>query len=394
MSAPRPVIEPATVATADPTSVIRFAAPEITPADEAAVLRALRSGWLSTGEECHQLERELEEQCGAQHAVALSSCTAALEIAVAGLRLPPGTRIGLPTWTFAATAQAVAQARAVPVLLDIDPTTLNLDPRALDAALPGLDAVIVVHFGGVPVARDVLDLCAAHRVPVIEDAAHALGAVDHRGPISGRSTTAACFSFYATKNLTSAEGGALVTDDHVLATYAREQRAHGMTDDAWRRYLPEGPASYDIVELGRKANLPDVLAALARSQLSRIGAVLEHRRELTLRYHARLSTVEGVQVVPVDADPGSADHLLVVTLPAGVERDKVALRMRNSGVVTHVHFTPLHSLTWFRANAEIGPGGVPTADGMASRVLSLPLHTKLTGSDVDRVCDALQSALG
>lgn len=392
---PRSDEYPADVAAAaDEQQLVRFAAPEVTAGDEEAVLRVLRSGWLSTGQESGRLEEELREYCGASHAVALSSCTAALEIAMASLRLPPGSRVGVPTWTFVASAQPAAQVGAVPVLLDIDPRTLNLDPASLEAALPELDAVVVVHFGGVPVDRSVLDLCAARGVPVIEDAAHALGATDHRGRVAGRSTVGACFSFYATKNLTSAEGGALVTDDPELAAYARTQRAHGMTDEAWRRYLPGGPDGYDVVELGRKANLPDVLAALARSQLARFDEMQAHRRELASRYRARLTGVADLELVPAIADPGSADHLMVVLLPDGVSRDEVIASMREAGVITHVHFTPLHRLTWFREHAEVGPTGVAVADRVARRALSLPLHTQLTMPEVDRVCEALERALG
>ena len=373
--------------------VVRFAAPEVTADDEAAVLRVLRSGWLSTGSECAALEDELREYCGAAHAVALSSCTAALEIATAALRLPAGARVGVPTWTFAASAQPAAMSGAVPVLLDIDPATLNLDPASLEAALPQLDAVVVVHFGGVPVDRRVFDACAAAGIPVIEDAAHALGASDHRGRMGGHSTAGACFSFYATKNLTSAEGGALVTDDAELATFAREQRAHGMTDDAWRRYHPSSPGTYDIVELGRKANLPDVLAALARSQLARFDGLQARRHELATHYREALSAVDGVDVVPGQPDAGSANHLLVVRLPDGVRRVDVTTALRARGIITHVHFTPLHHLQWFRRHAAIGPSGVGSADAVADRILSLPLHTQLELADVDRVVASLAEVL-
>ena len=279
------------------------------------------------------------------------------------------------------------------MLLDVDPSTLNLDPASLEAALPDLDAVIVVHFGGVPVDRDVLDLCADAGVPVIEDAAHALGAHDHRGLIAGRSTVGACFSFYATKNLTSAEGGAIVTDDPKLAAYARSQRSHGMTNEAWRRYDPTGPAGYDIPELGRKANLPDVLAALARSQLSRFDELQATRRRLVTRYRDLLASLADVTVVPATPSPGSADHLMVVVLPDDVDRGTLVATMRAAGVVTHVHFTPLHRYSWFAEHATIGPSGVSTAESLADQVLSLPLHTQLTIGDVDRVVATLDDAI-
>ena len=192
---------------------LAFATPDVTEDDIAAVTKVLRSGWLTTGEESHALEAELAAYLGAAHVVAVSSCTAALEIALRCLDLQPGARVGVPAWTFVATATAAVHTGAQPVILDVEQDTLNLSAVALEAALEaGLDAVVPVHFGGVPVDRTIHDLCAAYGVPVVEDAAHALGARDERGMLRGAGSVAACLSFYATKNLTCGEGGALVTD--------------------------------------------------------------------------------------------------------------------------------------------------------------------------------------
>jgi dTDP-4-amino-4,6-dideoxygalactose transaminase len=192
---------------------IGFAPPDITDADVAAVSAVLRGGWITTGEECIALERELASYIGAPHMIAVSSGTAALEIALGSLELQPGSRVGVPTWTFAATGLAAHRVGTSVVLLDSEPDTLNVSPASLAAALDaGLDAVVPVHFGGVPVAREVRDLCAAAGVPAVEDAAHALGATDDRGRVGGHGTAAACFSFYATKNITCAEGGAIAVE--------------------------------------------------------------------------------------------------------------------------------------------------------------------------------------
>ena len=370
--------------------VLHFARPLIEDEDIAAVVRVLRSGWLTTGEECQRFEEEIGAYLGVPHVVAMSSCTAALETALASLRLRPGARVGVPTWTFVSTALAVQRQDAVPVLLDVDPDTLNLSMDAVSRALSeGLDAIVPVHFGGVPVNRAVLDLCRRRGVPIVEDAAHAFGARTERGLLSGQASVAACFSFYATKNLTTAEGGALVTWDEELAGFARSFRLHGLSKDAWARYRPGSVAEYDLDTAGIKGNLPDLLAALGRAQLSRFDALQSRRRLLVERYRSGLGAIPGVRCVPGSPVDGSADHLMVVVLPESVVRPTVVAGMTGAGVSPSVHFRPLHTFRWFQHTADLGPGGAPVADALAPRTLSLPLHPGLEPADVDRVCATL-----
>lgn len=383
-------------ATSDPTKTggVVFAAPDITEADIEAVSDTLRSGWLTTGEQCNHLEQELGHYLDIPHVVSMSSCTAALETAFAYLDLPEGARVGVPTWTFVSSALAPAKHGAVPVLLDVDPDTLNVSPASVEAALDeGLSALVVVHFGGLPVDELVYDLCEAARVPVVEDAAHALGTVNSRGRVSGKGTVAACYSFYATKNLTTGEGGALATTDDGLADFARSYRLHGLSRDAWSRYRPGAVGAYDLLVPGIKANLSDVMAALARSQLRRLDDLQARRRCLVGRYRQHLSQLNGLRCVPEEDRAGNAHHLMVVVLPEGVSRDHVVATMRDAEIGSSVHFQPLHSFEWFRANAAVGPSGTSTADSLSSRVLSLPLHTLLSDSDVDRVCEVLEGAV-
>ncbi len=373
---------------------VPFAAPDFTEADVDAVVRVLRGGWLTTGAECAALEEELAAHVGVPHVVTVSSCTAGLEISLASLDLEPGARVGVPTWTFVASALAAVHNRATPVLLDVDEDTLNLSPEALERALAeGLDAVVAVHFGGVPVAKEVHGLCAEAGVPVVEDAAHALGAEDHRGRLAGQGSVAACYSFYVTKNLTSAEGGAIATQDSELAAFARAYRLHGLSADAWARYRKKNAEQYDLVGPGLKANLPDVLAALARSQLTRFESLQARRRALVRRYRANLSRMEGLRPVPTFPDSGSADHLMVVVLPPRVDRETVRARMAGEGIATSVHFQPLHRFPWFEEHAAIGRGGVPVASSLAERVLSLPLYPALTNEEVDKTCEVLWSTV-
>jgi len=297
------------------------------------------------------------------------------------------------------TALAAHRAGAVPVLLDVDPDTLNVASDAIAAAIDrgGLDAVVPVHFGGVPVSADVRRLCATAGLPVLEDAAHALGATDERGPVNGTDILGACYSFYATKNLSCGEGGAIATFDPELADFARAWRLHGLSRDAWARYRPDakpGAALYELVGPGLKANLPDLLAALARSQLARFDKMQARRRTLVLHYRALLGALGAVRCVPADLVEGSADHLMVVLLPEGVDRTEVVRAMAAEGVPTSVHFQPLHGFTWMASHAEPGPAGLDVASALAPRALSLPLHTSLTEADVERVVASLRSAPG
>lgn len=373
---------------------VSFAAPHITDADIDAVTAVLRRGWITTGAECDGLEHELAEYLGVPYVVAMASCTAALEAAAAYLPLEGGARVGVPTWTFPATALAPARYGGHPILLDIDADTLNISLAATAAAVEeGLDALVAVHFGGVPLDRRIHELCASADVPVVEDAAHALGAVDHRGRVGGQGSVAACFSFYATKNLTSAEGGALATEDEDVASFARSFRSHGIDCDAWTRERSREDIAYDVAVPGIKGNIPDVLAALARSQLERYEILQSHRRALVARYRANLAAIEGLRAVPTEQHEGSADHLMVVVLPPGCDRREVRAALRAADIGSSVHFQPLHRLTWSRHHATVGPGGTPVADSIEHRVISLPLHPGLGFSDVDRVCDVLADAL-
>lgn len=372
---------------------IHFGIPEITDDDVDAVAGVLRSGWLTTGDECAALESELSEWLGGCEVIAVSSGTAALDIALAHLHLPEGSRVGVPAWTFVATALAAVHNRLRPVLIDVDPDTLNLSPTALDEEIVDLDAVVPVHFGGVPVDASIHRICSDAGVPVVEDAAHALGARDERGLIGAPGSGPACFSFYASKNLTSGEGGALATDDPGLAAFARSYRLHGMDADAWARYRPGAVAGYDVIEPGIKANLPDVLAVLARSQLRRFHVMQQRRRHITERYREALEP-EGIRFIPGAQVAGGADHLVVVRVPDAIERSTVVGDMTAAGISTSVHFRPLHHFSWFRTNAVIGRSGLGTCDELADRVMSLPLHVNLTDDDVDRVCATFLEATG
>ena len=369
---------------------VTFARPEITEADIEAVTAVLRSGWITTGPVCASLEAELAEHLHIDHVIAVASCTAGLELALAYLDLPAGSRVAVPTWTFAATALVVHHAGAVPVFIDIDPATLNISAESLAGALeadPGIRAVLPVHVAGVPVDAEVGAVCDNYGVPFFEDAAHALGSTDFDGPVAGRRSLGAAFSFYATKNITSGEGGAIATNDGDFASFARTSRTHGLTTEAHDR---EAGAGYDVVRPGIKANLSDLNAALAQSQLRRLDSLQERRRMLAIAYREGLSG-SSARPIPRNLVPGGSDHLFVVALPDGVNRTIVVKELLAEGIDTSVHFKPLHKMTWFAGNHQAAPGGTPNADHLEERVLSLPLHPSLSVDEVGRVVGSLRS---
>lgn len=370
-----------------PPQPLAFSKPVVTADDIAAVTAVLESGWLTTGEQAKAFEAELAAYLNIGHVVTTSSCTTAEEICLAFLDLPPGSTVGLPTWTFVSTALAAVRLGHKVVLIDVDPTDLNLCPAALERALSdGLDVVVGVHFGGRPFSGRIRELCSEAGVPLVEDAAHAFGAADDRGLVAGKGTVGACFSFYATKNLSTGEGGAIATDNAALAEFARVYRLHGMSADALDRYAKPGAHTYDVALPGIKANFPDLLAALGRTQLARFDESQARRRDLVDRYRSGLDA-EAVNLIPSVQDVRSADHLMVIDAKSVEKRNKLIEMLTEHQIGSSVHFRPVHTFRWFRENnVALGPGGVPVADELDGRVMSLPLHANMTLGDVDRVC--------
>ena len=373
---------------------VPFAMTRISPEARRAAQRVLASGWVTTGPETELFEHEFAAYVGAGHAVAVSSCTAALELALRALRLPPGGAVLIPDVTFCGAAQAVLHAGLRPVLVDVDPRTAMVTPATVARAARACGcphALMVLHYAGAP--APVAELAAAARLPleyVVEDAAHALGASVGDRPV-GSLSRATCFSFYATKNLPIGEGGMVTTDDALLAARIRRARLHGMSTDAWRRNLPGGHWRYTVEDAGLKANMTDVQAAIGRAQLGHLDDWQRRRHALAERYDTALATVPGLE--PLDAlTPGRhARHLYVARVldEYGTSRDELIDRLGERGIGTSVHFVPLHRMPYFRRVAVIPPDGLPGADALFPQLLSLPLHPWLTDHAVDRICGEL-----
>lgn len=376
---------------------IPFARTVVTNDAIEAVTRVLGSGWLTTGPEVVEFEREFAALVDAREAVAVASCTAALELALGALQLPPGSKVLTPTMTFCGAVNAIVHAGLTPVFTDLDPATLMPGPdtvRAATARAHGVDAMVVLHYAGYP--APVTALAEAADLPlsrVIEDAAHAVGTLTPDGPV-GSVSAATCFSFYATKNLPIGEGGMVVTADEEIADHVRRARLHGMSRDAWKRYLPGASWRYEVDTPGLKANMTDLQAAIGRAHLFAFPAWQARRAELVARYDAMLAGVRGVVRPP---RPGRGEgthawHLYVVRVmpDARCDRDAVLARLTERGIGTSVHFIPNHQQPYFRGVLGLESGRhFPEADRVSEQILSLPLHPWLTEQDVDRVCEEL-----
>lgn len=362
--------------------------------DVRQVTHAIRSGWLTTGPKVAEFEARLADRVGARHGIAVNSCTAALHLALAALGVGPGDEVITSPYTFAATGEAILYLRAKPVFVDIDARTLNLDPDAVARAFTRRTrALLPVHIAGLPCDMEALAaLASRRRVPIVEDAAHALGAAVGRRAI-GALSEMTCFSFYATKNLTTGEGGMVTLGDTRLADRLRRLSLHGLTRDAWKRYSRAGSWRYDVVELGFKYNMTDVAAAIGLAQLSRFDAMQRRRLHLARRY-ARALEGEDAYENPAES-PGTthAWHLFILRLRPGVlriGRDELIERLRDRGVGTSVHFQPLHLHSFYRRTFGYRRGSYPVTERESSRAISLPLYPGMSDAALDRVAATLR----
>lgn len=383
------------VTTGDPER-IPFHVPSIDTADERAVLEVLRSGWLTSAAKARELERRCAELSGVGHGVATNSCTAALHLALVSLGVGSGDEVVLSPITFASAANVVVHCGARPVFCDVQPDTLNVDPGALAATLTERTrAVIAVHFAGHPADMDeIRAVCDPPGVPVIEDAAHAIGA-RYRGRPVGSLGRAAAYSFYATKNMTTGEGGMLVTDDAALAERAALLSLHGMSRDAWKRYGEEGNRHWDILAPGFKYNLPDVLAGLGLTQLDKLASFNAERRRLVGLYDELLAGVPYLEPPRRRDYVDSACHLYVVRVDPGapLSRDRFMAALQERGIGVGVHFRAVHLHPYYRDELGFGPGICPAAEAAGESVVSLPLFPGLRDRDVERVVAACRDAL-
>ena len=371
---------------------LTFAPPSIGEEEIAEVVDTLRSGWITTGPKTARFEEEFARYLGAPGALAVNSCTAALHTALLTAGIGAGDEVITTPLTFAATANVIEHVRGRPVFVDVDPVTLQIDPARLEAAVtPRTRAIIPVHFGGHPADLDAIETVAArHRLLVIEDAAHALPA-RYRGRLIGSGGNPVAFSFYATKNLTTGEGGMLTGDPEFLHR-ARIASLHGMSHDGWKRYAEGGHWFYEVLLPGFKYNMTDIQAAIGLAQLARLDRLQARRRAVAAAYHAAFAGHDAFELPVERPEVEHAWHLYVLRLQPGVlriGRDRFIEELTARKIGTSVHFIPLHLHPYYRDTYDYAPDAYPVAQSNYERMLSLPLHPGLSEADVDDVVAAV-----
>jgi perosamine synthetase len=380
-------LEPGAIAPS-PRDVL-FAEPYIGEEEIDAVVECMRSGWLTSGPRVMRFEEDFAAYVGARHAIAVNSCTAALHLALEAVGVGPGDEVITSAMTFTATAAVIEHLGAKPVLVDCETETLNLDPEEVDQAItPRTKAVLPVHFAGEPCDMDALEEIARKRkVAIVEDAAHALPARYH-GRMVGTIGTATCFSFYVTKTITTGEGGMITTDDAELGERMRLMRLHGMNRDAWKRYAKGGSWSYEVVEAGFKYNLTDLAAAIGIEQLKRSDAFQARRRELAALYTEAFDGVPGLHVPETRDADAHAWHLYVLRIVPSmlkIDRDRFIQELAARNILASVHFIPLHLHPHYRDTYGYKRSDFPRAASAFERVISLPLHPRMTDDDAREV---------
>jgi perosamine synthetase len=382
-----------------------FARPDLTSREIDAMVGVLSSRWLTTGAVTRDFEAAFAERVGSPHAVALNSCTAALHLALEACGVGPGDLVYVPTYTFAASAEVISHVGATPVLVDVDPTTLCLDSDSLrkvvDADATGKRgtprAIIPVHFAGVPCDMQPLwRLAREFDLAVVEDAAHAFPAFRHGRPTGWMPADvrgAVCFSFYATKTITTGEGGMAVTPHEDIAERMRTMSLHGLSRQAWNRYTADGSWEYDIVAPGFKYNLTDIAAALGLVQLDRAESMRARRAAIRARYDEALTGLPLV-LPSVPDDVVSAHHLYVIRDQRNpADRDQIIAHLASQGIGASVHFIPLHLHTYYREIYGYAPEDFPVATEEFGRALSLPIWSGMDDGDVHRVVECVRESL-
>lgn len=395
---------------------VPFFRPDLCEDEVNAVVGVLRSGWLTTGPKVREFEHAFGSAVGARHAIALNSCTAALHLGVEALGLQAGQRVLVPTMTFAATAEVVRYVGATPVLIDCDPRTLNLDLERAAEALEraggrggdglrpgGIVGIMPVHVGGMMMDVDAVQaLARRYGLWVVEDAAHAFPAAWRRESTApwqrcGEGTAdVTAFSFYANKTITTGEGGMAVTGAEALADRMRLMSLHGLSRDAWDRYRGGRTWDYRIVEAGYKYNLTDIAAAIGVEQVRRAEAMRQQREAIAHVYLRELEGLEDVALPAVDENRLHSWHLFPIRLQLdrlSVDRDRFLDELRDAGIGCSVHWRPLHLHPYYQERFGVRPVDCPVATAEFARLISLPIFSKMSLLEVERVVETVKALL-
>ena len=374
---------------------LTFGRPMIGEEEIAEMMDTLRSGWIGFGPKCIRFEEEFARYVNAEHAISVNSATAALHLALLAANVGPGDEVITTPMTFVATANVITHVGATPVFVDVDPVTQNLDPNRVEAAVTGrTKAILPVHMRGWPCDMNAISAIAArHGLSIIEDAAHAAEAW-YRGRKIGGISHFTAFSFYATKNLTTGEGGMLTTDDDSVVDRLRALRLHGLDKDAWKRYAPGGAIPYQALEPGYKYNLTDMHASLGLHQLARLEQSLEVRNQLWKMYDDAFQDMPGVVVrkTPKELGTRHARHLYTIELDLeqlDCDRLRFMAALGAENIGTGIHFVPVHLHGHYRRTYGTRRGDFPHAEHIGDRTVSLPLSASMGEQDAQDVIFAV-----
>lgn len=390
---------------------VPFARPSCDGNELLYLREVLESGWLTTGRKTHEFEERFGRAVGAEHALAVNSCTSALHLACEASGIGPGSRVIVPTLTFTATAEVIHYLGGEVVLADIDPLTGLIDLASVARILnndPDIDAIMPVHFAGRAVRMrgsedtpGLLDLARTRKLKVIEDAAHAFPARYECGdnePVGSLDGTTCCFSFYANKTITTGEGGMLTTHDAEIAERVRRMRLHGIDRDAWNRFTTNAAQwEYDVVAPGYKYNMPDIAAAIGLAQLERAEEFRACRQKVAEAYFQRLKGIPGLQLPSQPTHPERHSwHLFSVVLGQGAscERNQFIEALNERGIGTSVHYKPLHRLSHWKKSCPSEPGSFPGAEAWWRGCFSLPIFAAMTDDEINAVCQATCDVAG
>ncbi len=368
--------------------------PSIGEREIKGVVDCLKSGWITTGPVCKAFEDGFCELTGASHALSVTSATAGMHLVFLALGIGEGDEIVTPSMTFASTVNMIAMLKARPVFVDINYDTLNINADLIEKKISRrTKAIVPVHFAGAPADMDmILEVAKRHNLPVIEDAAHAVGTY-YKGVHAGGFRHAAIFSFHPIKNITTGEGGMITHTDDALEAKLRLLRFHGIERDAWKRYGKGGNPEYDINMPGFKYNLPDMQAALGLAQLARLNEINQRRSELAGLYMKGLKDAAGIELPGVPDYPHvHAWHLFIVKI-LSMAREVFMEKLSEYNIGYGLHFPACHRLSYIKRQFATGKGMLPETERAAERIISLPLFPGMSNDDVSYVCDAIKEIL-
>jgi perosamine synthetase len=380
-------------------SFIPFHRPCLGREEIDGVLSVIASGWLTTGPVAQRLEKEFASYIGCKYALAVNSATSALQLALDAIGLKPGEEVLLPTYTFTATAAVVTHFGARPVLCDSLDGGFNIDPEDVRHRVTSKTrAIMPVHIAGQACDLDSLrDIAQRHGLQIIEDAAHALPA-SYRGSRIGNASDLTAFSFYATKTITTAEGGMITTNNPEYADRLAMMRLHGISGEAWKRYAKEGSWYYEVLDAGYKCNLPDLLAAVGVAQLAKCDDFWRRRREIATMYQERLAGIDELELPPgCEQGDQHSWHLYILRIrpeQLSINRNQFIEKLKSLGIGASVHFVPLHLHPYYRRTHGYRRGDFPAAEDAFDRCMSLPIFPGMTDREVDRVIAAVMQIVG